>query len=243
MKTNSSTLYTALLLVFSLSCAEAYAQIGVGFRAGILTNKEAFDDDNSNTTVINDETVTGYTFGIPVEVALSKVFSIQPEVNFQRRGTNKVNQFNIGPNSIQQSIERNINYLEIPLLFKLGYTTESFTVAAVAGPTFSYAVSGTTTAGDRVSAGDGIVIEQTAGDYDIDFDQEGLKRADFGAHLGAQFGIPAGPGKILLDARYQLGFTNLNDGNDDNNTNFEDYETRSRGYSATLGYMLTFGNY
>lgn len=235
-------LFLAFFLVSTVT-----AQIGVGFRAGILSSNVIVNDDDSSAKIANKESVTGYTFGIPIEIAVSKIFSIQPEVNFQQRGTDKTNRFDItglgGSTSVQQDIRREINYLEIPLLFKLGYTTEKFTAAAVAGPTFSYALSGTTIAGNQVTTAGGVTVTETAGEYDIDFDREGLKRADFGAHIGIQGGIPAGPGKIILDARYQVGFTNLNDGNNENNTNIEDYESKAQGYSLTAGYMLTFGNY
>jgi len=236
-------LLTTLVFALFIACT-ASAQIGVGFRAGIISSNNKLEDDNSNTKISSQETITGYTFGIPIEIAVSKVFSLQPEFNFQQRGTDKNNRFfQDGFIEVEQTLRREINYLEIPLLMKLGYTTENFTVAAVAGPTFSYAINGTTVAGDQIVTSTGSVQRMTAGEYDIDFDREGLKRADFGAHIGLQGGIPAGSGKIIIDARYQVGFTNLNDGNDNNNTNIEDYESKAQGYSLTAGYLWTFGNY
>ena len=227
--------------------ATAEAQIGIGLRAGILSTTASFDDDDSRTEVLDDENVTGYTVGIPIEIAVSNVFSLQPEVNFQRRGTNTLNVFRDADGvDLEQSIERDIDFLEIPLLVKLGYTTESFTVAAVAGPSWSYALGGTTTAGDVLERATGEIADAVDGDYDIDFDREGYNRSQWGGHVGLQGGIPAGPGKILLDARYQFAFTNLNDGADDIETDFSDadtYDTRERGISATLGYMITLGDY
>ena len=242
MTTLPPALAAGALALATLTTAEA--QIGIGLRAGILTTTASFDDDDSRTEVLDDENVTGYTVGIPIEIAVSNVFSLQPEVNFQRRGTNTLNLFTDADGvDLEQSIERNIDYLEIPFLVKLGYTTENFTVAAVAGPTWSYALGGTTTAGDVVERVSREVAEAVAGDYDIDFDREDYNRSQFGGHLGVQGAVPAGPGKIVLDARYQVSFTNLNDGNDDNNSDFDDYETRENGVSATLGYMITLGNY
>ena len=244
MKKILSTLSVAACLAAATTVAQA--QIGIGFRAGILTTREVFNDDESDVTVVDDESVTGYMFGVPIEIGLSKVFSLQPEINFQRRGSSKVNEFNFGSfGRTRQSIERHVNYLDIPLLFKLGYISERFSLAAVAGPSFSYALGGTTEVSDYIVVGSGQPAAggTVAGEYDIDFDQEGTRRAEFGGHLGGQLGVPLGGGKVILDGRYQFGFTNLNDGRDSNNDQFSDYETRSRGLSFTLGYMLTLGDY
>ena len=236
-------LFPSLLVVLFIASA-ASAQIGIGFRAGIISSRNKLEDDGANTKITSQENITGYTIGIPIELGVSNIFTLQPEINFQQRGTDKTNKFfRDGFIEVEQSIRREINYLEIPLLFKFGYTNENFTVAAVAGPTFSYAISGKTIAGDQIISNTGGIQSMTAGEYDIDFDREGLKRADFGAHIGLQGGVPLGTGKIILDARYQVGFTNLNDGNNSNNTNIEDYESKAQGYSLTVGYMWTFGKY
>lgn len=238
------TLAAGALALGTLATAEA--QIGIGLRGGILTTSASFDDDETATEVLEEENVTGYTIGIPIEIAVSNVFSLQPEVNFQARGTSVLNEFDSEDGQpLSQSIERDINFVEIPFLVKLGYTTESFTVAAVAGPSWSYALSGTTTAGDVIDDAEEIV-ESVAGEYDIDFDEEGYNRSQWGGHVGLQGGIPAGPGKIILDARYQFAFTTINEADDNVNleySNADTYETRERGFSATLGYMLTLGDY
>lgn len=244
---NSALPYLAAGALALGTAATASAQIGIGLRGGILTTSASFDDDDSSTEVFDEENVTGYTIGIPIEIAVSNVFSLQPEVNFQRRGTSVLNRFDSEDGQpLSQSIDRDINFLEIPVLVKLGYTTESFTVAAVAGPSWSYALGGTTSAGNVVDDADAIFGDAVEGEYDIDFDREGYNRSQWGGHVGLQGGIPAGPGKIILDARYQFAFTNLNDGDDDIETDFgntDTYDTRERGFSATLGYMITLGDY
>lgn len=252
MKTTLPYLTAAALAVGTLATAEA--QIGIGLRGGILTTSEKIDDfdDASDTSaeVFDESNVTGWTIGIPIEIAISNVFSIQPELNFQARGTEftqlSTRGFGVGGADVRvlQDFEQDINYLEIPLLFKLGYTTEKFTVAAVAGPSVSFALSGERTFSNYRLESEGTAIgPDIAQTVDIDFDRDGRKRVDFGGHLGAQFGIPAGPGKIMLDGRYQVGFTNLNDGNDDNNTDIDDYDATEQGFSLTLGYMITLGDY
>lgn len=245
MKLPLRTLAAGALALGTLATAEA--QIGIGLRGGILTTSASFDDDETTTEVLEEENVTGYTIGIPIEIAVSNVFSLQPEINFQRRGTSVINRFDSDDGQpLSQSIDRDINFLEIPFLVKLGYTTESFTVAAVAGPSWSYALGGTTTAGNVVDNTESIFGDPVEGEYDIDFDEEGYNRSQWGGHVGLQGGIPAGPGKIILDARYQFAFTDINEADDNVDLDYSDadtYNTRERGFSATLGYMLTLGDY
>ena len=241
MRTPTKLLLTLLLV--SCSYSLIYAQVGIGIRGGIFSSKDAFEDDGSTATVIDDENVNGYIVSVPIEFALSNVFAIQPEINLQKRGTDRIAQFELDNfNEVRQRLRREFTYLEIPLLFKLGYTSDRFTIAAVAGPSVSYALNGKANA-EAFTNLEGVELQAGQGEYDIDFDEEGIKRVDVGAHLGAQLGFPFGPGKFIIDGRYQLGFVNLNDGNDGNNVNPEDYETRGRGYTATLGYMFTLGNY
>ena len=223
-----STLIVALTLIAS---ASAWSQIGIGIRAGVLSSGAVINAiDNDNEEEIDTDNITGLMIGIPVEIAVSNVLSLQPEINYLRRGYKFPEDLDNGFQENQSTYD----VLEIPLLFKLGYTTENFTVAAVAGPAYQYILGGQVETQDLVTD----LFTLRGGKVDIDFDDElfsDVNRSNFYGQAGVQFGIPIVFGKFLLDGRYRFAL-NDEDGADD-------LEVRNRGLSATAGIMVTLGNY
>jgi hypothetical protein len=80
----------------------------------------------------------------------------------------------------------NFNYLEVPVLAK--YSFGMFYVNA--GPSVGYLV------------GKDKKLEATYGD---------LKKINLEVQMGGGVAIPAGPGKVIVDARYGLGLNNISD--------------------------------
>ncbi len=227
-----ATLFTLLTAAFALaSTSVASAQIGIGLRAGVLSSGSVINEiEDDNETELDTDNVTGFIISVPVEIALSNIFSVQPEVNYLRRGYKF-------PEDLDNGVQENqttYNVLEIPVLAKLGYTTENFTAALTFGPAFQYLLSGQFESQDLdtpVGSVEGVKV-------DLDFDDpifEDIERANFYGQAGLQFGIPAGGGKIIIDGRYRFSI-NDQDGSDEQ-------EIRDRGLSATLGYMVTLGDY
>ncbi len=72
----------------------------------------------------------------------------------------------------------------------------------------------------------------------IDELEEYMSSVDFGIAMGTGLGIKAGPGRIVLDARFTLGLTNVNDVPEE----FEDEapKTRNMAISIMAGYMFEF---
>ena len=231
-----TTLY--MLALGLLLSASATAQIGIGVNAGVLSSGSVIDRiENDNEEEIDTDNITGFTIGVPVEIAISNVFSLQPEVNYLRRGYDIPADLDNGiPN-----FQRTYNVLEVPVLGKLGYTTENFTVAATFGPSFQYVTGG------QVST-DGIDGIFESGENDIDFDANGfddIDRGDIYGIVGLQFGIPIGFGKFMIDGRYRFAVSEDEQDDfflgsiDDSIRN----NVRDRGLSLTAGIMVTLGDY
>ena len=209
MKTACSLLFFLALLGTSFT---SQAQMAIGIHGGFLSSTATGDGDYDN--------VTGYVIGIPLEISVGKAFAVQPEVNYLRRGYRTAEVFGTRFTS-------HYNVLEVPLLFKLGYVSENFTVAGLAGPAFHYTLSGNLKT-------EGVVDT----DVKIEFDEpeyDDINRSNFYGIAGAQFGLPVGIGKLVLDGRYRF---QLNDEDGSDNV-----EIRGRGVSATLGLMITIGDY
>ncbi len=202
----------------------AQAQIGIGIQGGYLSSKAKIENEANDDGGEVSDAISGYTIGIPVEISLGDAFAIQVEGNYLRRGYNNSTEV-AGVNFSQEFY---YNVIEIPVLAKLGYVTERFSIAGVAGPAFNYTAS----AKAKGSAG-GINSE-----VDIDFDDpnyDDINRSNFYGIAGVQLGVPIGIGKFVVDGRYRFQL-NDEDGGDDINV-------RGRGVSATAGLIFTLGDY
>ena len=202
--------------------ASASAQIGIGIQGGFINSNATYESVlNGTTSELNTESITGWTVGIPLELSLSKLFALQPELNLLRRG------YDFGGGVLGEGgVEYTV--VSIPVLAKLGYVGDAFTAAAVFGPAFQYVASGSA----RAIVGG---VESTA---DIDFGSgfyEDFNRTAVYGIVGAQAGIPLGFGKLVVDPRYRFQL-NDEDGRDN-------IEVRGRGFSVTAGLIFTLGSY
>ena len=217
------------------TAAVASAQIGIGVQAGVLSSGSVINFvENGNEEEIDTDNVTGLLVGIPVEIAISNVFSIQPELNYLRRGYKVPEDLD----NFQPEQQSTYNVLELPILAKLGYTTENFTVAATLGPSIQYVLGGTAEVGEFNVGG----LSVEGSEVDIDFDSEefeNIDRTNVYGLAGLQFGIPIGFGKFLIDGRYRFSLREDNQSDDDT---FE-LNVRDRGLSLTAGIMVTLGDY
>ena len=213
---------SAVLLLVVLMSTSLQAQFGIGVRAGVNFAEQHINTDDD----YQSNQITGLVIGIPLELALSKFIALQPEINFQQRG-GEVVYFN--SQGIRTSVENEFNYLEIPLLLKVGYTSNRFSLAAVGGPSFSYALGGNTT----------FTLANVSTENAINFDDDDINRSDVNLILGAQVGLPLGPGKLMVDGRYNYGISDV----DDRTIFGEDEKFTNRGFSLSAGYMITLGDY
>ncbi|GGE93657.1 Outer membrane protein beta-barrel domain-containing protein [Chishuiella changwenlii] len=102
--------------------------------------------------------------------------------------------------------EFNLNYLEVPVLAKYSFGP----VYVNAGPSIGFQMG----KNDNVKAAYGKT-----------------KTIDFGLQMGAGVALPVGPGKIILDGRYNLGLSDIAD------TNIA--KIKNRGVAISLGYAYS----
>ncbi|AQX05818.1 hypothetical protein ATB99_14760 [Elizabethkingia meningoseptica] len=95
----------------------------------------------------------------------------------------------------------NFNYIEIPVLAKYSFGP----LYVNAGPSIGFL----TGKSDKVSK---------------------THSVDFGIQMGAGLAIPAGPGKLIIDGRYNLGLNNI--------SNEKGLSVKNRGVAITLGYAI-----
>lgn len=221
MTTLASTLCASALLLLGLSTASA--QVGIGIQGGFINSNATYEDLRAGGLGEPDtDGVTAWTVGIPIELSLSRVFALQSEINLLRRGYD----FGDGPLA-GTGVEYTV--VSVPVLAKLGYVGESFSIAGTFGPAFQYLASGSATVN---------VLGAGTQEVDIDFDApeyEDFNRTAIYGILGAQVGIPIGVGKLIADGRYRFQL--------DDEDSRDEVEIRGRGFSATAGILFTLGSY
>ncbi|MBK7939931.1 MAG: PorT family protein [Lewinellaceae bacterium] len=221
MKNSVKFLLTA---AFALVTFAASAQISIGPRVGVNLAKWSGGEEEIGDV----KNRTGYQFGIAAEIRLNDNFAIQPEVNFLQKGARQdFSEVDSIFGKVESKTDISMNYLEVPVLLKAGTSFGPARVDILAGPSFGYALSG------KVKDELTINGETETDKYDIDFEDDEVKRTDLGLQLGAAFSVNLGErASLFVDGRYLLGLTNLNDSEDD------DFSIKNRGISLSAGVLF-----
>jgi hypothetical protein len=122
----------------------------------------------------------GYHFGLLGHIHFNNHFAIQPEIVYSAQGENSTNENVI--------TKYNLDYINVPVLFQYMFDN-GFRLQA--GPQIGFLISAKSKINDNVT--------------DIKSD---LKPIDMGISAGVSYVFP--PTGFGVDARYNLGFTNIN---------------------------------
>ena len=120
-------------------------------------------------------------------------------------------------NSYQKDITTNLTYLNIPILANV-YIAPGLAIKAGVQPGFL--LSRKTKLDELVGSGTWTSVEHTSTD--------GMKKVDFSIPLGLSYEIS----DFVIDARYNLGLTNIND--------TDSYKSKNGVIMLTVGYKIPF---
>ena len=193
-----------------LIAAPLQAQTTLGVKGGI--NIATVDTNVSDISDLVDSK-TGFVGGVFVTLGLGSLFALQPELLYSQKG------FQVEESG--QSTQLGTNYIEIPVLLKAQFKLAMLRPAVYAGPVVSFET------GCTVSVSD---ISVNCSDDEGFVDR---KKNEWGAVFGANLDFIVGPVILILDARYQLGLTNLADVPD------SDEEVKSRVWQIMAGVGFT----
>lgn len=152
--------------------------------------------------------------GALVEIPVSEVFAIQPELLFSRQGAKL---------KIDNAEEiSNLSYLNIPLIAKF-YLAEGLSFQV--GPQIGFLLSAKNKASGTFFDG----FETVTVDEESDI-KDRVNSVDFGLNFGFGYQLEQG---VFFDARYSLGLSNINDfeGSDD-------FEDSNSVFQISLGYKF-----
>jgi hypothetical protein len=198
-----------LLLAFFAIANLSMAQVSLIPKAGVTIANVALDDDNFHSD--NKKNMIGFTGGLGINFALTEdeFLSLQPEILYVQKG------FAAEQNGLTDyEYTYKLDYLEVPVLLKIGFGGEVVRGYVNLGPSVGYLLSGNV-------KGEGDFAEIISEDVDekIEFtDSETddptklhANRIEFGANFGAGLGVSLGGRSLLfVDARYNAGLTDFN---------------------------------
>lgn len=158
-------------------------QLGVkaGYNYNTLRGKSAKDIDTKGSN--------GYYVGLFTEVPVNERFSIQPEVIYSAQGAKWESSGALGTHSVTLKSQ----YLNVPVLAKF-YVADGFNLQL--GPQVGF-LTGAKMEGEGLG--------ELANDNKFN---EKMGKVDFGLVFGAGYKTPVG---LTIDARYNLGLTNVLD--------------------------------
>lgn len=177
----------------------------------------------SDDSGISQKSNVGISFGMGYEMPLSYSVSFLPELIYTQKGTAFSEQNQYG----SYRVNMNLNYLQMPLLMKVGAGSGDVRPYIVAGPYVAVKVS------TKAS------IEKTTGMYqgftsEGDDEIEGIKTFDYGLLSGVGMDFSVSPKTSLgVSARYELGLANIV-----KDPEPEDGKIRNRVWAFTAGFSF-----
>ncbi|MBK8444543.1 MAG: PorT family protein [Sphingobacteriales bacterium] len=204
---------TGVIIAFVCHCSVAYGQVSVGVHTGINSSKMFIRSDDDPQTVENTYWKTRFMVGIPIEIALSKHWALQPELNYVQKGWNFNAMDTLGNHA---EIDLRFDYLELPLLLKYTKQWKKTHFYAFGGPYFSYT--------NHIRASLSSVLgnpSETIKPKDIHFSSY-----DVGFYAGVGIGRKIGIGTLSAEIRYGHSIANImqkeySDGTSMMNRNFQ----------------------
>ncbi len=205
-----------LLLFAVLACLSVVAtaqEEGIRFGAKAGVNLAGVSGDNTD----NLEGKAGIHIGALVEVPISDKFAFQPELLYSAQGYKLDTSIDIAGIVTKTETTMQINYINIPLMLKY-YVAQGFSLQA--GPQVGFLTSAEAEAKVSIAG-----ISQSA-DTDV---KDAFKGLDFGLNFGLGYQLAMG---IFLDARYNLGLSDIND------VDGSDIENKNAVIQLSVGYKF-----
>ncbi len=163
-----------------------------GVKGGL--NMANITGDNTEGTSMK----MGGVGGVFMCYKITEIFAIQPEIFFSMKGTKMDFVEEIDGEDVTIETSMKLNYIEIPLLFKVNLPTEgAIKPMLYAGPALGILMTA------KVSG------EAEGVSVDVDIKDE-VKSTDIGILAGAGVGYQMENGGMLsLEARYEIGMTSI----------------------------------
>ena len=192
--------------------ARAADRPAFGFRAGLSLASfhggdvgGAFDEA---LLVLGPESLTGLCAGVFATIPITDTLLLQPEALYSQKGATYT--------LFGEDLDLKLDYLEVPVLLKARFGTGAARPAVFAGPAISFELRAK-----------GQFQDQTE-------DLDETKGTDFGLVFGAGVDLAAGSGAFVVDARYTLGLSTIDDASSDDLR----ADIKNKAFTLSIGYSF-----
>jgi len=222
MKQIKHFLFSATLLfvvVPSLAQLSIMPKVGASM-ANVTVTDDMLDGSDKPKSKI------GIVGGVAFEYSINDLLAIQPELLFHQKGA----KYDYSGDGYEVTETYSVNYLDLPILVKVKFGN----FYASAGPSFSYGIGGKY---KFEWSGQGDSGEETA---KIKFGDEPANNEDDvyfdnAMDVGGQVGVGGKLGPLVVDLRYGMGFSNVNDKPD----GFPgDWKWKNKSLQLTVGFPI-----
>ena len=178
-------LLTFILTAFTINAQDVTFGAKAGLNFASMTGDDAEGLDGR----------TSFHLGVTAEIAVSDVFSIQPELLYSGQGYTDSGEINTIDGDVNIDVAGRVDYLNLPIMVKY-YASDSFSLEF--GPQIGFLLS----AEQEIEGG----LSQT------DDLKDALKSTDFALNLGAGYKLDSG---LNFGLRYSIGMTDVPDADSD----------------------------
>ncbi len=202
-----------LVCISLLSATTAYAQVGearnslaVGFTGGVMMNTIGFDP------TIKQNLHIGPTFGVVARYTSERYFkaycALQVELNYSVLGWRE-NILNSNSEPLPDTYERNIHYIQLPMLARLAWGKERRGAMGyfLAGPQIGYCLSEKSKQSAFTLNEEGNPDRPNGlySQYSMSID----RKFDYGITAGAGLELTTSLGHFLIEGRYYYGLSDI----------------------------------
>lgn len=224
MKILLKLLFACLLTMSSFNLKAQFSlSIGVAGGVNLSTIVEAYDFVDTDIY----EPTGGLILAVPINIGISRMFSVQPEIMFIQKGYKDDYLLSGGFNDQAKIL---INQIDLPLLARFNFVNSDAVIFYTAvGPVLGFAQNA-----KYIDKSNGQTTK-----LDIDLDLTDYNRFEVSASIGIGVGFNVGFGHIIFDTRFLLGISDTNGVIDNNNYYYyNDEYVRNVGLQLRLGYSL-----
>ncbi|MBL7999720.1 MAG: PorT family protein [Candidatus Kapabacteria bacterium] len=197
-------LFAVILMVFALP---SFAQLYVGVQGGLSIASQSWDikDQSVKPTL---SSLIGITGGVMTRYNITRVFGIQGEVNYLRKGSHLTSTASQSGSTIERHTDMMFNYIEIPVMF--AYTLPSdipmVDLSILFGPSIGIVESARMKGYTTMSA----FGQNTRVDFDDVILKKDVRSPDISITTGVGANLRLNSTlSFMFTARYLFGLTNI----------------------------------
>ncbi len=231
---HNNILLSYFLLLLMCSFSTSYAQkFSIGLKSGLNL---ATMSNYQNTEIETVTPLQTYHIGIGTNLAISRHFSLQTELNYLQLGLN-FSAFK--PYDFDFKAKTSYEYLQLPIALRFTKRIDKIRFFGFGGIYFGLPLGGRDVA-EFYDLKQPRTFDDRKEDKVLNV-KEHIKPVDFGGFFGAGIGYQIGVGYLSFDVRYQWGFTRVLGESyvtPYTRTNLDDFKHRN--LMLSLGYFVEF---